>query len=231
MNDNNIIQEKREKRINFYLNHYLIFLLIIVGVISLLILIYTEQIELFSFDPSENGWGHFVNIFKVPLSIIGISIPIYGILVALSKLFQTEKLFKLNKQAFESTYRPFLTTIELLHVTESNHSLSIYFTTKNFGQFPAKITKVQWILFKDENEIDHPIELKNLYIILPTEGKRISTTSSKNIFNENYFYNGKIEIKSIIHYQGLNNSSYKTEMKHIFNVDTKKYDLIECNWY
>jgi hypothetical protein len=70
-------------------------------VIYLTIFNSTNQISfgLDGFDFSEIGWAHFINIFKVPLSFIGLGIPIYGIILTMHRSQQNEKqleLFRIN---------------------------------------------------------------------------------------------------------------------------------------
>lgn len=56
---------------------------VIVVMIGVLITVNTDQIELGKSDFSEKGWNIFVSVFKVPLSLLAICIPVYGIIVAL----------------------------------------------------------------------------------------------------------------------------------------------------
>jgi hypothetical protein len=96
-----------EDRVNWlYLNFIKIWLTI--GMLIIVsILFSTNQVLLFRFDWSEIGWGHFVDVFKVPLTFIGFGIPIYGIIVTMYRSIQNEKQLELFRQNvnFNNYYR------------------------------------------------------------------------------------------------------------------------------
>ena len=73
-----------------------------------------------SLDGSEIGWAHFINVFKVPLSFIGLGIPIYGIIVTMYRSLQNEKQLELFRQNvnFNNYYR---------HMDEFLKKMSSYF--------------------------------------------------------------------------------------------------------
>lgn len=81
-----------------------------IGLSSLIfisIILTTPNIKIFNLNFAEKGWEHLINVFKVPISFLGIGIPIYGIILTLYRSIQSEKqilLFRENVQ-FNNYYR------------------------------------------------------------------------------------------------------------------------------
>ena len=150
------------------------------------ILLSTNQISLFQIDFSEIGWEHFVNIFKVPLTFIGLGIPIYGIIVTMYRSIQNEKQLKLFSQnvKFNNYYKHMDEFIKKLSSTmESNR----YWGGKRDEDLLRKIY-VKWYganfdtNFKISDEILHLVkefydELNEIY----SQQKKLDLTKLKNI--------------------------------------------------
>lgn len=68
-------------------------------IISITILIsIVFSIQFLKPDTFKVGWNYLVTILKVPLSFLVIGIPIYGIILALKRIYQTEDQLKLFAQ-------------------------------------------------------------------------------------------------------------------------------------
>lgn len=115
-----MIEKSRFENFIQWLYKYFVFVWVIIGIsIFLIIFFNTKQISFLDNDWSEIGWEHFVNIFIVPLTFIGLGIPIYGIIVTMYRSIQNEKQLKLFSQNvnFNNYYR---------HMDELVKTLSSY---------------------------------------------------------------------------------------------------------
>jgi hypothetical protein len=89
------VRTKYKKYIDFLERFFpLIWILCFIAII-LSISFSTNKIQIFKLDASEIGWNHLIAIFNVPFSFLLIGIPIYGIILALKRIHQTEDQLKL----------------------------------------------------------------------------------------------------------------------------------------
>ncbi len=190
-----MLKSKLEDRVNWLYKNFIKIWLTIGMLIIVSIILSTNQVSLFKFDWSEIGWEHFVNVFKVPLSFIGLGIPIYGIIVTMYRSIQNEKQLELFRQNvnFNNYYRHM---DELVKTLSSYHNINQlygrgaeedfyrYLYTKWFGtdynidfKIPDLIlSTVKQFYDEIENVVTKKVELnnekiKNMILILGFEKK------------------------------------------------------------
>lgn len=90
--------QKKSKLLYFVVLPF--FLIMIISlIISYGILHYSGKVEIWAFDLSDDGWSHFISVFQVPLAIIGLCIPIFGIVIAILKYYQQDKQLDLTQHS------------------------------------------------------------------------------------------------------------------------------------
>ncbi|WP_422399190.1 hypothetical protein, partial [Vibrio breoganii] len=71
------------------------------------------------YSPTYEGINHFINVFKVPLSLLGLSIPMSALIASLHKSAQTELQIKLShRHSLFSNYNAHFTMFNL-YIDES----------------------------------------------------------------------------------------------------------------
>lgn len=231
--------KNRREIIYFILYHYFFIVAIPILTIFILILFNTNEIELFYFDFSEKGFAHFVNIFKVPLSLVGLSIPLYGILLALYRMYQTEEIMLFNQKVFESNYRPLVTCGESTINAENmivSLQVVINLSLKNSGEIPAKIIKIDVNVENAENGNKYNLSI----LVNRNEQALILPNSTAVVLNEIFKPANSVAIEdeyskySILNieitYQGYSERNYKTILQFKKEESNNYFHLYNTLW-
>lgn len=185
----------------------------------------------------KNEWieklFHFLSReYKYSLYLTGISIPLLMFLVAMLRSISAEKLYKLNLESFKLNYQPIIMT-DNLEYNKDTKELIFKFT--NSGKYPARITWLH-INYKEPNNINRmSTHYGNLsLIVIPQKLKehRIKFKHDKPQIIESWFDNEiptDLEIET--RYIGTNKINYEINELWRTNKETKKFDLINFEWF
>ncbi len=168
------------KRISFIIRHLYKVLFITSTIIYFGILGSSKNVEFFEFQFDENGWVNFITVFQIPLGLLGLLIPIYGILLALQRMYQTEEQLSLQKHNINMNnyYRHMDEYLRTLTSFLKGYGRSFEFET---GQITELINNMDENFFRVLYQILYGKKYESVHRILPSIKVRLES------FLESYY--------------------------------------------
>lgn len=220
--------EKNKKyHFNPLLKYFLIFIIATSpATITFLIIYFKLPFEL---DRSlcKEGFEYFSELFSIPIKLFWYCILSCGILIAILKLHESEKLYRLNYESFKLTFEPIVITDNLEY---NKKTKELIFKFINTGKYFARLILLH-IDYKEPNNVNRmSTYYDNLSLnIIPQkpEEYKIKFKHDKPSIIEGWFENKESTALIItIKYIGSNNINYQLNETWHTNNETKKLDLI-----